>query len=91
MGWIKHNHEGENKPNQGPQHWGTKLSHGKPKPESEGAQEERRKLSGIVKTRLRVVTVQHILQSIPDDQALLLDPVLYRLSEKKQSMVAITH
>lgn len=91
MEWIKHDHEGENKPNQGPQHWGTKLSHGEPKPVSEGAQEERRKLWGIVKIGLCVVTIQHILQSIPDDQALLLDPVLCRLSEMKQSMVAITH
>ena len=91
MEWIKHNHEGESEPNQGPQNWGTELSHGEPKPVSEGAQEERRKLSGVVKTTSRVVAIQHILQSIPCDQALILDSALCRLSENERSMVSITH
>jgi hypothetical protein len=91
MEWIKHDHEGENEPNQGPQDWRTKLSHGEPKPVSEGAQEERRKLPGVVKTTSRVVAMQHILQSIPCDQALILDSVLGRLSENEHSMAPITH
>jgi hypothetical protein len=88
---IKHNQESENEPNQGPHARGTKLSHGEPKSVSEGAQEERGKLSGVVKTTSRAVAIQYIRQSIPCDQALILGSVLCRLSENKQSMVAITH